>query len=242
MILTFFSAFTIAFSGAIMPGSLLAYTLRKSLSEGPRAGFFIAAGHAVFELLLIIMIFLGFGRVLQLDTVTMLIGLIGGALLVYLGADMISGAIKNTVKVKPDDSDEGEPGKHGSDAGQSCAVNNSYGLSLYRKFKRNFLYKKTGGMFASGIVISATNPFIIIWWSVVGLGFILQAYEAFGFTGIIIYYTGHILADFIWYCFVSALVGTTRRFIRDNIYRLIIASLGVVTIFFGGRFIYTALF
>jgi threonine/homoserine/homoserine lactone efflux protein len=207
MILTFFSAFFIAFSGAMMPGSLLAYTLRKSLSDGPKAGFFIAAGHAVLELLLIIMIFLGFGRILQLDAVTMLISLIGGAILIYMGADMIRGSVRNTVKVNLEDSG-----------------------------------KKTGGMFASGIIISATNPFFIIWWSVVGLGFILQSYEAFGISGIAIYYTGHILADFLWYCFVSILVGTTRRFIRDNLYRIIIACLGVITIFFGVRFIYTALF
>jgi threonine/homoserine/homoserine lactone efflux protein len=37
MILLFFSAFVVGLSGAMMPGSLLTYTIRKALSNGPSA-------------------------------------------------------------------------------------------------------------------------------------------------------------------------------------------------------------
>ena len=206
MILLFLSAYAVAFSGAIMPGSVLTYTIRKSLSVGPRAGVIIIAGHALLELALIILIFLGFGSVLQSETAQFLISLIGGGLLIYMGGDMLIGAVKNSVKVRLDGED-----------------------------------KKTGGMFVSGIVISAANPYFLIWWAVVGLGFIMQAYNSFGLIGIVLYYIGHICADFTWYSFVSTVVGKTRRFIKEKPYRIIIAALGCLTVFFGGRFIYAAI-
>lgn len=207
MFLLFLSALTIGFSGAIMPGSLLTYTIRKSLSAGPRAGFIITAGHAILELLLIILIFLGFDTVLQSDTAQFLISIIGGTLLIYMGIDMILGSIRNTVSVHMDDNDP-----------------------------------KAGGMFLSGIVISATNPYFLLWWAVIGLGFIMQSYNSYGLLGVAIYYIGHICADFIWYGLVSTIVGTTRKFIKEKPYRIIIFILGCLLIFFGGKFVYTAIF
>jgi threonine/homoserine/homoserine lactone efflux protein len=188
-----------------MPGSLLTYTIRKSLSSGPIAGFIITAGHALLELVLIVLIFLGFDSVLQSATAQFLIGILGGALLVYMGIDMIVGAIKNSVKVRLDGSDP-----------------------------------KSGGMFLSGIIISATNPYFLLWWAVIGLGFIMQSYNSFGLMGVVVYYIGHISADFIWYGFISGVVGTTRKFMREKPYRVIISILGCLLIYFGCRFIYTA--
>ena len=60
MLLIFLTAMVIGFSGAMMPGSLLTYTIRQSLSVGPSAGFLITAGHAFLEIILIFLIFLGF--------------------------------------------------------------------------------------------------------------------------------------------------------------------------------------
>lgn len=202
MILLFLSALTIAFSGAIMPGSLLTYTIKKSLSDGWHAGFIIIAGHAVLELALIILIFLGFGTILEAPVTRLLISFIGGAMLVYMGIDMIRGATKNTVKVD---------------------INNNS--------------TKSRGMFLSGIFLSATNPYFLLWWTIVGLGFIMTAYSTYGIIGIVIYYIGHICADFIWYGFISILVGKTRKFMKEKLYRFLIAFLGILLIFFGIRFI-----
>jgi threonine/homoserine/homoserine lactone efflux protein len=206
MIYTFFSSVAVGFSGAVMPGSLLTYTIRKSLSRGPKAGFIIIAGHALLELALIVLIFLGFDTVLQSDIAQLLISFIGGALLIYMGIDMIRGSIKNSVSVHLD---EKTP--------------------------------KTGNMFLSGIVISAMNPYFLLWWAVIGLGFIMQAYNSFGLVGIAVYYLGHISADFIWYGFISTVVGTTRKFIKEKPYRIIIAFLGCLLIFFGGKFVFSAI-
>jgi threonine/homoserine/homoserine lactone efflux protein len=100
---------------------------------------------------------------------------------------------------------------------------------------------KSGGMFLSGIVISATNPYFLLWWAVIGLGFIMQSYDTYGLGGVGIYYVGHICADFIWYGLVSTVVGTTRKFIKEKPYRIIIIVLGCLLVFFGGKFIYSAI-
>ena len=205
MVYIFLSALAVGFSGAMMPGSLLTYTIKQSLSAGPRSGFIITLGHALLELCLIILIFLGFDMILQSDAAQIAIGLIGGALLVYMGVDMIIQSVKNKVSLQVDGS------------------------------KQN-----SKNMFFSGMVISATNPYFLLWWAVVGLGFVMQSYNTLGITGVAVYFIGHIMADFIWYGAISVTVGTTRKFIKEKPYRIVIMVLGAALIFFGGKFVYGA--
>lgn len=205
MTFIFLSAIAVAFSGAMMPGPLLTYTIRQALNSGPCSGFIIIAGHAVLEAILVILIFLGFDTILQSNSVQISIGIIGGLLLLYMGSEMIYNSWKNTIKIEWDNKKTG-----------------------------------AGNMFFSGIAISAANPYFLLWWAVIGLGFLLQAYKSFGIAGIFIFYTGHILADFIWYGVISLIVGKTRQFIKEKIYRSIIAALGCVLVFFGGSFFYQA--
>jgi len=186
----------------MMPGSLLTYTIRQSLSVGPKDGFIVTIGHAILEFFLIILIFLGFDRVLQADMAQVVISLVGGAFLCYMGFDMFRGAVRNTVKVQVD----------GGNA-------------------------QTRSMMWSGLAISAANPYFLLWWAIIGLGFIMQAYTAFGLVGVALYFVGHITADFIWYGFVSTVVGTTKRFISEKPYRVIIAALGCLLVYFGGNFL-----
>lgn len=202
MLVLFISAFVVGLSGAMMPGSLLTYTIRKSLSEGPRAGFIIVAGHALLELALVIVIFLGFDMVLQSEAAQVGIGFVGGALLAYMGYDMIRSSAKNKLAVQMDSDRAG-----------------------------------SGSMIVYGIVLSATNPYFLLWWAIVGLGFIMQSYQTLGFVGAGIYYLGHIAADFGWYGLISIVVGKTRNFIKEKPYRVIIIVLGAMLIFFGFQFI-----
>ncbi len=205
MIEIFFAALTLGFSGAMMPGSLLTYTIKQSLSCGPRSGFIITLGHALLELVLLVLIFLGLNIILQSGAAQITIGILGGLMLVYMGFDMIIKSIKNKVSVQ-------------ADSGRSG-----------------------GNMLLSGALISAANPYFLIWWAVVGLGYVMKSYETLGTAGVIVYYIGHISADFIWYGAVSIIVGSTRRFIKQTPYRVIIAVLGGLLIFFGGSFVYGAI-
>jgi threonine/homoserine/homoserine lactone efflux protein len=198
------SAFVVGLSGAMMPGPLLTYTIRKSFSSGWKAGFIIASGHGLLEIALIVLILLGFGKVLSTDIAQIVIGMAGGLLLTYMGFDMIRNALGSKLSV------EGGDGKH------------------------------AGSMMLSGILISAANPYFLIWWAIIGLGFISQAISSYSYPGAVVFYLGHITADMLWYGIVSIIVGKTRRFIGDKPYRIIIALLGAVLVFFGFKFVYGA--
>lgn len=89
----------------------------------------------------------------------------------------------------------------------------------------------------SGALISAANPYFLLWWAVIGLGFIMQSYAALGTAGVAVYYFGHITADFIWYVSISALIGRTRHFIKEKPYRILIGALGGLLVYFGITFI-----
>ena len=57
----------------------------------------------------------------------------------------------------------------------------------------------------AGAAISLANPYWSVWWATLGLGFLIQA-QKMGVTGILLFYSGHILADFMWYTAVSLVV------------------------------------
>lgn len=201
----YLSALVLGLSGALMPGSLLTYTVRSALSSGPRAGFVITAGHALLELILVLLLFLGLDAVLSSPAVQIAVGFVGGVLLMLMGGDMIRGALSGGLRV--------EAGPDGNNA---------------------------GGMFLSGILISAANPYFLMWWAVIGLGFLMNAYHAMGKYGVAVFYLGHISADFGWYGLVSVLAGTTGRFLGEKPYRLLMGLLGCALVIFGGRFIFLA--
>lgn len=93
---------------------------------------------------------------------------------------------------------------------------------------------------ASGILLSAANPYWIIWWATIGLGYIIYSSQ-FGFWGIVFFFAGHILADLVWYSFISAAVAGGRRFLTDRIYRGLIAVCAAFLVVFAGYFAWTGL-
>jgi threonine/homoserine/homoserine lactone efflux protein len=92
----------------------------------------------------------------------------------------------------------------------------------------------------SGILMSVANPYWIIWWATIGLGYILYSWQ-FGLAGVAFFFTGHILADFVWYSLVTAAVAGGRRFLTDGLYRGLIAVCATFLIVFAGYFAYAGL-
>lgn len=203
MLEVFLQSMLIGYSGAIMPGSLLTYTLGKSIKAGAKAGLMISIGHALLELVLVILIFLGVGKYLGTITAQLTIGILGGIVLILFGAVILKDIFLGKVSID---------------------------------FKNEF-DGKYGNILIGGALISASNPYFIVWWAAVGLGLIMNAYNTFGLMGIILFYLGHIMSDITWYVFISTLISKTRNFINLKVYKIIIAFLGVCLIGFGIGFL-----
>ena len=74
----------------------------------------------------------------------------------------------------------------------------------------------------SGILLSLANPYWFIWWATIGVGYIVYAMK-FGAVGVIVFFAGHLSADFAWYTFISLAVSRGRGFLEDKVYKGVVA-------------------
>ena len=81
------SVVVISFSGVMMPGPMFAVTLAKSY-KSPWAGTWISLGHAVIEVPLILLIYFGFARFFESSVVQLVLSVVGGGMIIWLGINM----------------------------------------------------------------------------------------------------------------------------------------------------------
>jgi threonine/homoserine/homoserine lactone efflux protein len=197
----FITSFIVALSGALMPGPLLTATIGESSRHGSAAGPLLMAGHALLELALIALLFLGLAPLLKNTMVTAIISIVGGIILLWLAYGMF----------------------------RSLS-----GLSLDQEVKLTQGGKRR--LVAAGILVSLSNPYWTIWWATIGLAYILQA-RMFGITGVIVFFIGHILADFAWYSFISLTVGSGRKMLTPIIYRGVVVVCALFLVGFAAWFL-----
>ena len=92
----------------------------------------------------------------------------------------------------------------------------------------------------TGILLSAVNPYWLIWWTSIGLGYIMYSMK-FGFMGVAAFFFGHILADLTWYWLVSIGVAKGKHFFSDNLYRRLIGGCAVFLLVFSCWFLYSGI-
>ncbi|HRT61474.1 MAG TPA: LysE family transporter [Syntrophales bacterium] len=102
------------------------------------------------------------------------------------------------------------------------------GLTLDLSAGRGF----SGGPVAAGIVTSVANPYWVLWWATIGLGYVLLSMK-WGAAGVVVFFTGHILADLLWYSVVSLMVSRGRRRIHLRTYRGVVGICAVALMAFG---------
>ena len=90
---------------------------------------------------------------------------------------------------------------------------------------------------AAGIVVSLSNPYWTIWWATIGIAYVVMG-ARYGWVGIVVFFAGHILADFAWYTLVSVSIARGRRFISDRVYGGLIGVCGAALLLFGLMFAY----
>lgn len=81
----FSTSLLVGFSGSLMPGPLLTVNISETVRRGFWAGPVVVLGHAVMEFLMVVLLALGLSRLLGGNVTGVVIGLLGGSVLVWMG-------------------------------------------------------------------------------------------------------------------------------------------------------------
>ena len=83
------TSFLVGLSGAMSPGPLLAFDLRESLRIGFWAGPLVSLGHALLELLTVVLLALGLTHLFSQEAALTVVGIPGGAFLLWMAWGMV---------------------------------------------------------------------------------------------------------------------------------------------------------
>jgi threonine/homoserine/homoserine lactone efflux protein len=197
------SSFMIALSGALVPGPLFTITVSESARRGASTGPLLILGHAILEIVIIVLILSGLSPFLKHETTRYVISLVGGSMLVLMGTLIL----KDLRSVRLDLSAEGD--------------------------------KRGMNLVLTGIVGSLANPYWVIWWATIGLGYLVSSMK-YGIAGVAVFFLGHISADLAWYSLISYAVAKGRTVMGDKSYKTVLAICAVFLILFGAWFIKAA--
>src|SRR4030042_2271634 len=203
----------VAFTGALMPGPMLSLVIASVAQKGFWTSVFIVIGHSILELLIVISFYLGVLKYLDNPLVIKIISIVGGAFLIYMAVSIIVSMARKKIKLDLDT----------------------------KMIAKNLGTKNTFIITGKGILISLANPYWYVWWLTIGATFMIKSVQH-SFGGVAFFYTGHILADFIWYLFVGFLISTGRRFFNQKIYIGILIVCSLFLLYLGVRFIVDFIF
>ena len=96
------------------------------------------------------------------------------------------------------------------------------------------------GPFFIGILLSALNPFFLIWWVTVGFKLISDAILLYSFVGIGIMFGFHIWMDYAWLGTVGFLSSRGKKILSTKNYKIFMIALSGVLIYFGINFLVKA--
>ncbi|MGA1867155.1 MAG: LysE family transporter [bacterium] len=97
--------------------------------------------------------------------------------------------------------------------------------------------KSTSGPIVTGILASISNPYWIIWWVTIGIGYLATSL-AYGWLGIAAFFSGHISADFAWYTLISFSIAGGKKFVSHRIYHGVLVTCGCILCLFGVIFLH----
>lgn len=203
----FGASFAAGLSGALMPGPVLTATVAQALRRGRWAGPLIVLGHAFPEMAILALV-LGRGEaLLRRPAVLGAIGILGGLLLLAMGIDILRSRRRAARETQ-----------------NALRADRAGGPPL-------------GHPVSAGILLSLTNPYWTLWWATFGLGLAGQALETLGLAGLVIFFAGHILADFTWYSSVSFGVAAGRRSLPVSFFSGLLAVCGAAMLILAVKFL-----
>ena len=116
------------------------------------------------------------------------------------------------------------------------------GIQLKQIFK-NSLEPINGpkhGPFLAGILLSALNPFFIVWWLTIGFKLISDALIFWSFWGILIMFLLHIWMDYVWLSSTALVSSKISKILSNRNFKVLVVGLSVVLVYFGITFLIDA--
>ncbi len=132
-------AFVVGLSGAMSPGSFLTVTIARTMQRGPFSASLLLVGHALLEAVLLVGFAFGLQQVLRAPRVMVVLAFAGGAVLLWMGYSLLSGALRGTIARDLEVAED-----RAMAPGHLSAV-------------------------AQGAVVSLSNPYWTLWWATIGV-------------------------------------------------------------------------
>ena len=237
----FGSSFLISLSGALMPGPLFTLSVRETLRRGFWVGPLLATGHALIEAVLVVGLALGLSEFLGEGKGTAAIAMLGGTFLMWMGYEMLRTAPRQELRLAP------QPVPVPIPIEDPPWQATTYSQRLLAAIRGRDVPGATGRMrslsallIPAGVLVSAANPYWIIWWATVGMAYIDKALDH-GAAGVGSFFTAHILSDFAWLSIVAFALVTGRKLMSTPVYRGILMVCGAFLVALGGWFIYSGI-
>jgi threonine/homoserine/homoserine lactone efflux protein len=92
-------SFVVGFGAVVTPGPVSTAIVTESARRGFVVGPLVAAGHCLLELGMVILLGLGLAAGLNVPAFTTVIGVLGGALLIWMGSAMAWGAYRGSTRL-----------------------------------------------------------------------------------------------------------------------------------------------
>lgn len=91
--------------------------------------------------------------------------------------------------------------------------------------------------FFMGSLLTAFNPYFIVWWLTVGTKLVIDSISLFSFQGVFYMYLLHVWMDFAWLMLIAYIFHKGSR-INSFILKIILLLLGCLMAYFGIKFMY----
>ncbi|MGO0121797.1 LysE family transporter [Desulfothermobacter acidiphilus] len=166
----------------------------------------------MLELALVGLLVMGLASFLTRPLFMALIGVLGGLFLLWMGLSLLWDVFKHKPLLN---------------LGAAACRERSGGLAA-------------GKLVGLGAAVSLANPYWILWWATAGFAYLTVALQL-GLAGVVAFYTGHILGDFLWYSAVAWMVASGQRFLGPGFYRLVLGLSGVFLLALAGYFLVNGL-
>jgi threonine/homoserine/homoserine lactone efflux protein len=193
-------AVIISLSGVMAPGPITAATIAAG-TKSRHAGALIALGHAIVEFPIMFLILAGIGILFESRTARMVIGIVGGLFLLWMGVQML-----RDLKVKTPDSP----------------------------------VASSRAPLGTGIILSISNPYFLLWWATVGLALAKDA-RKLGLFAFVLFTIVHWLCDLGWLEALSWTSFKGARLLSEVHQSMVLAVCALAMLLFGAVFIYRAI-